>query len=104
MSLPSSAIEFKSVTTTEAGQRIIPSIIEPSFGISRILYALLEQNFAVRQDDEQRTVLTLPAAIAPIQACVLTLTQTPELDTLCEQVGTLPIEQQPPIESMGMGC
>ena len=33
-----------------------PSVIEPSFGIGRILYAVLEHSFRVRPDDEQRTV------------------------------------------------
>ena len=33
-----------------------PTVIEPSFGIGRLMYAVLEHNFHVREGDEQRTV------------------------------------------------
>ena len=39
-----------------AERRFTPGVIEPSFGIGRVVYALLEHTFAVRADDEQRTV------------------------------------------------
>ena len=39
-----------------AERKFTPSVIEPSFGIGRIIYSLLEHNFAVREGDEQRTV------------------------------------------------
>eukprot|EP01137_Pigoraptor_chileana_P000110 Opistho-2@35735 len=31
-----------------------PSVIEPSFGIGRIIYTILEHSFFVREGDEQR--------------------------------------------------
>lgn len=37
-------------------EEIVPNVIEPSFGIGRIMYALFEHSFKIRQDDEQRTV------------------------------------------------
>jgi glycyl-tRNA synthetase (class II) len=37
-------------------EEIVPNVVEPSFGIGRIMYALLEHNFKVREGDEQRTV------------------------------------------------
>ncbi|KAH9266297.1 hypothetical protein BASA83_010681 [Batrachochytrium salamandrivorans] len=40
-----------------------PSVIEPSFGIGRILYALLEHSYYVREGDEQRAVFKFPAAV-----------------------------------------
>ena len=39
-----------------------PTVIEPSFGIGRIMYAVLEHNFHVREGDEQRTVSHLSFA------------------------------------------
>jgi len=33
-----------------------PSVIEPSFGIGRVMYSLFEHNFKQREGDEQRTV------------------------------------------------
>ncbi|KAJ1341845.1 glycine-tRNA ligase [Batrachochytrium salamandrivorans] len=47
-----------------------PSVIEPSFGIGRILYALLEHSYYVREGDEQRAVFKFPAAVAPVKALV----------------------------------
>lgn len=37
-------------------EEIIPNVIEPSFGIGRIIYTLLEHTFKIREKDEQRTV------------------------------------------------
>lgn len=35
---------------------VTPSVIEPAFGFGRILYAVLEHNFRIREGDEQRSV------------------------------------------------
>lgn len=40
-------------------EQITPSVIEPSYGIGRIMYALLEHSFRQREGDEQRTVSCL---------------------------------------------
>lgn len=40
-------------------REVEPHVIEPSFGIGRIIYSLLEHNFHVREEDEQRTVSLL---------------------------------------------
>jgi glycyl-tRNA synthetase (class II) len=42
-------------------------VIEPSFGLGRILYSILEGSFYYRENDAKRTVLQLPYAIAPIK-------------------------------------
>ena len=34
----------------------MPSVVEPSFGIGRVMYTIFEHNFAVREGDEKRTV------------------------------------------------
>lgn len=33
-----------------------PSVIEPAFGIGRIMYTMLEHNFKIRPEDDQRKV------------------------------------------------
>jgi len=35
---------------------VLPSVIEPSFGIGRIMYSILEHNFHIREGDENRNV------------------------------------------------
>jgi glycyl-tRNA synthetase (class II) len=37
-------------------EEYVPSVIEPSFGIGRIMYAVWEHNFRIRPESEQRTV------------------------------------------------
>ena len=39
-----------------AVDEIVPAVIEPSFGIGRIMYALWEHTFRTRPEDELRTV------------------------------------------------
>ncbi|KAJ8917523.1 hypothetical protein NQ315_005572 [Exocentrus adspersus] len=55
-------------------EEIIPSVIEPSFGVGRVMYAIFEHNFKQRENDEQRTYLSLPAVVAPLK-CTTELTK-----------------------------
>lgn len=55
-----------------------PHVIEPSFGVGRIMYAVLEHNFRIREGDEQRTWLSLPPAVAPVKCSVLPLSKNTE--------------------------
>jgi len=41
-------------------EEFVPSVIEPSFGIGRIMYSIFEHRFRVRSGDEQRSVSKLP--------------------------------------------
>lgn len=51
---------------TEDGKVFTPDVIEVAFGVDRPYYALLDLAF-FRREDAQRTVLSLPPKIAPIQ-------------------------------------
>jgi glycyl-tRNA synthetase len=42
------------------------------------MYAIFEHNFKMRENDEQRTYLSLPATIAPLKCCVLPLSSNAE--------------------------
>lgn len=50
-------------------------MIEPSFGIGRILYCVFEHCFYTREGDDKRTVFAFPAASAPIKCTVFPLLQ-----------------------------
>lgn len=71
-------IEVKRYQKTVHVEEIIPSVIEPSFGIGRIMYTLFEHNFQARKDDEKRTYFTLPPVIAPLKCAVLPLSGNEE--------------------------
>ncbi len=61
-------------------------MIEPSFGIGRIMYALFEHNFRMREGDEQRTYLALPPLIAPLKCSVLPLSNNPDFGPLVKRL------------------
>jgi len=59
-------------TVTEKDQKVstvsyLPSVIEPSFGLGRIIYSILEHAMYSRAADEQRKVLRLTPVIAPVK-------------------------------------
>lgn len=60
MKLTKDHVEVKKYQKTIHVEEIIPNVIEPSFGIGRIMYAIFEHNFKTREGDEQRTVSSLP--------------------------------------------
>ena len=62
-----------SETRKVSERKYVPNVIEPSFGIGRIITGILEHCFSVREGDEQRAVLSFKPAIAPYKAVLLTL-------------------------------
>ncbi|RZC53799.1 hypothetical protein C5167_012673 [Papaver somniferum] len=57
-------------------QRVFtPSVIEPSFGIGRIIYCLFEHSFYTRPEDEKLNVFRFPPVVAPIKCTVFPLVQ-----------------------------
>ena len=66
--------EVREVEVEVQGEDVMPHVIEPSYGIDRILYAVLEHSFDEEPvDDGTRTVLRLAPGIAPIQVAVFPL-------------------------------
>ena len=68
--IPIEFFETKEETIKEAGTRFLPHVIEPSFGVERLVYSTLEHNLRMK---EERLILSLPFAIAPTQAAVYPL-------------------------------
>ncbi|PSQ60167.1 glycine--tRNA ligase [Halobacteriales archaeon SW_7_71_33] len=68
-------VEVTTETTTETGEHVVPHVIEPSFGVDRLVYTLLDH--AYREDEvegERRTYLALDPSVAPTLAAVFPLT------------------------------
>ncbi len=68
--VPIDCFERQEEIVKETGIRFIPHVIEPSFGVERLVYAALEYNLRMKED---RLVLSLPFTLAPIQASVFPL-------------------------------
>lgn len=80
-------LQVKRYQKTVHVEEIVPSVIEPSFGIGRIIYAIWEHNFVVR--DAQRTYLSLPSVIAPYKCSVLPLSSNDEFKPLIKKISGL---------------
>src|SRR5947209_8682493 len=68
--IPIALFDTKDETIKEAGTRFLPHVIEPSFGVERLVYSTLEHNLRMK---EERLILSLPFGIAPTQAAVYPL-------------------------------
>ncbi|MHC1579356.1 MAG: glycine--tRNA ligase [Candidatus Alkanophagales archaeon] len=64
----------------ETKERVFPHVIEPSYGIDRIVYALLESSFHKEEvRGEVRRVLRFKRCVAPVEVAVLPLLNRKEL-------------------------
>jgi glycyl-tRNA synthetase len=83
--LTSDMIKFKEGKEKKTGDFVVPHVIEPSFGVGRLLYSIWEQSFYIRQYKEkkkiedQRGVLSLSPAVAPTTCLVVPLMVKQEL-------------------------
>ncbi|XP_061876680.1 glycine--tRNA ligase-like [Entelurus aequoreus] len=67
-------------------EEIVPNVIEPSFGIGRIMYSIFEHSFHTRQGDEQRTYFSFPATVSPYKCCILPLSQNQDFSPFVKQL------------------
>jgi len=83
----------------DSGERFVPHVIEPSFGVDRTVLAILAS--AYREDDlggEVRTYLAFNKAVAPIKAAVFPLLKNkPELVAKAREVYAMLKKQIPQI-------
>jgi glycyl-tRNA synthetase len=84
--ISSEMVSIEKKTKTVHGQNIIPSVIEPSFGIGRVLYCVFEHTFYTRKDDAQKTVFRFAPTIAPIKVTVFPLLQQEELNAVAQEI------------------
>ena len=80
--------EQKHIQTTEHGEWFLPHVVEPAFGIDRILWHVLDHAFdeTAKGDSENYTVLRLKSRLAPIDAAILPLMEKDGLGDLAMQI------------------
>jgi glycyl-tRNA synthetase len=87
--IPADLFEVRDEVIDVRGEEIVPHVIEPSYGIDRMCYAVLEQAYAEdTADGEKRVVLRLSPQVAPVQVAVFPLMTRDGLDTLSEEITT----------------
>lgn len=68
------------------GRNIVPSVIEPSFGLGRIIYCMFEHAFYTRDGDGARTVFRFAPAVAPVKVTIFPLLNRAEMDSAARDV------------------
>jgi glycyl-tRNA synthetase len=76
-----------------SGRHFYPSVIEPSFGIGRLLYCLWEHVYYVRDGEREDdaiapAVLRLPAYIAPVKCVVLPLSKNEKFGDMLSELSS----------------
>lgn len=87
--LLSTMVEFKLTVERKTGDWLVPSVIEPSFGIGRILYCLLEQSFHARPESTRRTLLQLSPNLAPAKCMILPLMKQDKFMSSVTEISTI---------------
>lgn len=85
--IPKNCYKIVEKKEKQIGEKIVPHVIEPSYGIDRILYCLLEHNFceSTKKGEEYRS-LKLNALVAPIKTGVFPLISDEKLVKVAKEV------------------
>ncbi|QPH01906.1 Glycine--tRNA ligase 1, mitochondrial [Epichloe festucae Fl1] len=101
-------VEFRK--RVENTREFTPNVIEPSFGIGRILYSLIEHNFWTRGSDggdEARGVLSFPPTVAPTKVLIVPLSSNaqfrPHIKKLSQQLRSMGISNRIDDSSASIG-
>ncbi|RVX71137.1 Glycine--tRNA ligase 1, mitochondrial [Exophiala mesophila] len=79
-------IKIEKRKRTEWIREYTPNVIEPSFGIGRILYSLMEHVFWTREGDGSRGVLSFPPAIAPTKVLLVPLSSNADFAPFIKRI------------------
>jgi glycyl-tRNA synthetase len=79
--IPAEHVNFSVEEVTENGEHIMPHVVEPSFGVGRLVYTVLAHAYAEDEiDGEERTYLDIPPETAPTTVGVFPLMDKDGLD------------------------
>lgn len=76
-------------TKTEHVREFTPNVIEPSFGIGRIIYSVFEHCFWSRPEDTARAVLSFPPLVAPSKVLLVPLSNHKDLAPVTAEISKL---------------
>ena len=69
-------VRVEEKTRKITGRFFVPHVVEPSFGLERLIYVVMEYAWREKED---RVILSIPRRIAPIEAAVYPLLAKKEL-------------------------
>ena len=71
--VPEELLTFEDVEEEINGEKIIPHVIEPSFGIDRIVYSVLLHSFHTAENEDDKDYFKFAKSIAPVQLGIFPL-------------------------------
>jgi len=77
--------EVAKVNEKVSGERVVPHVIEPSHGLDRIFYSILEHSYSY-DDEKGYAILKLKPEVAPIKVGILPLMEKDGMDTLAREL------------------
>jgi glycyl-tRNA synthetase len=85
--IPADLFEVRDEIVDIRGEDIVPHVVEPSYGIDRMCYAILEQAYDEDEaDGETRTVMRFSPKVAPVQVAVFPLMTRDGLDEIADGI------------------
>ncbi len=79
-------IGFETGERNQLEEKYTPSVIEPSFGIGRIVYCIFEHCFRIRAHEASRTYFVFPPLIAPLKCSILPLIPNKEINAFVSNI------------------
>ena len=90
INIPEKCYEIVEKEEKTTGEKFVPHVIEPSFGIDRILYFLLEHNYKEgKKNEEEYTILSFTPQIAPIKVGVFPLINDDKLIAIAQEIDSM---------------
>ncbi|KAG8532212.1 Glycine--tRNA ligase 1, mitochondrial [Bacidia gigantensis] len=80
-------VKIERRTRVENVREYTPNVIEPAFGIGRILYTVMEHVYWSREGSEERGVLSFPPPVAPTKVLLVPLSSHSDFKPLVRRLG-----------------
>lgn len=87
--IESNMVKFSKTKKEVQEIKFLPHVIEPSFGIGRILYALMEHSFFQSPEDDKRIVMRFNAQVAPTKCNVYPLQSNAKFPAVVNRVSDI---------------
>ncbi|KAL3230803.1 Glycine--tRNA ligase 1, mitochondrial [Nakaseomyces bracarensis] len=87
-------VNIEKRTKVEHVREYVPNVIEPSFGIGRIIYSVFEHSFWNRPEDTARGVLSFPPLVAPTKVLLVPLSNHKDLAPITAKVSKILRKEQ----------
>ncbi len=88
--IPKECYDIVEIEEKQIGEKFIPHVIEPSYGIDRVIYFLLEHNYVEgKKNEEDYTVLKLNPLVAPIKVGIFPLIGDDKLIDIAKNIDVI---------------